>query len=128
RTEIAAEETKLKAASHHFRINTSSEAMSTTAFRSPVAENRRALSSSSRIPTRHEQLAPFVDLEPSPYPYNDLAGNPVADLIPDAMYEMLLANNLISEKGVRDYIIRKAFRAMKEKEDLKSCEALARLQ
>ena len=57
-----------------------------------------------------------------------MAGNPVGDLIPDEVYEMLMTHNLINEKGVRDYIIRKAFRAMKEQEDLKSCEALARLQ
>ena len=109
--------------------------MSTTAFPSPVTATHsgRTLSSAaaSHVPTRHEQLAPFVDLEPSPYPHADsldIAGNPVADLIPDELYEMLLAHNLISEKGVRDYIIRKSFRAMKEREELKSCEALARLQ
>ena len=105
--------------------------MSTTAFQSPAAHtNSRSLSSTHHL-SSHDQLTPFVDLEHSPYPYtngHDSAGNPVADLIPDEMYEMLLAHNLISEKGVRDYIIRKSFRAMKEQEDIKSCEALARLQ
>jgi hypothetical protein len=117
--------------------------MSTSAFRSsspagaPMVHSRSA---SVRTPghtlsaTAHERLAPFVDLECNPYAQPSTgaaraeAENPVAELIPDAMYQILIENNLISEKGVRDYIIRKAFRTMKEEQDLKSCEALARLQ
>src|SRR5437764_564526 len=108
--------------------------MSTTAFQhSPNGHHYgRPLSSTApRASTRHEQIASFVDIEYNPYPHadgRDEAGNPVADLIPDEMYQMLVANNLISEKGVRDYLIRKSFRAMKEREELKSCEALERLQ
>jgi hypothetical protein len=115
--------------------------MSTTAFRSSSLNGAPMVSSRSAVRTpghsltssAHERLAPFVDLECNPYSPATGASrtqpdNPVAELIPDEMYEMLLANNLISEKGVRDYQIRKAFKTMKEQDDLKSCEALARLQ
>jgi hypothetical protein len=78
--------------------------------------------------------AAFVDFQDSPYPVNDgsvgsmPANNPVPDLIPDEFYEILRAHDLISEKGIRDHIIRKAFKAMREQQELKSCEALAKLQ
>ncbi len=54
--------------------------------------------------------------------------NPLPDLIPDEVYNLLRTNDLISEKGVRDYIIRKAFKVMRQEQDLKSHEALERLQ
>ena len=80
------------------------------------------------------ELPPFVDLQNSPYPQSDgtlgsiPTHNPVPDLIPDEFYEILRAHDLISEKGIRDHIIRKAFKAMREQQELKSCEALAKLQ
>ena|ERR1019366_8977166 len=80
------------------------------------------------------ELPPFVDLQYSPYPPADgqlgtmPANNPVPDLIPDEFYEILRAHDLISEKGIRDHIIRKAFKTMREQQELKSCEALAKLQ
>jgi hypothetical protein len=81
-------------------------------------------------------LAPFVDLQFSPYspqpeeqPERAIAAkNPVPDLIPDELYQLLHSNDLINEKGVRDYIIRRAFKAMREQHELKSSEALERLQ
>ncbi|MCZ7615810.1 MAG: hypothetical protein M5T52_20230 [Ignavibacteriaceae bacterium] len=33
--------------------------------------------------------------------------NPIADLISDEIYELLLSRGLINERAVRDYIIRK---------------------
>ena len=57
-----------------------------------------------------------------------MAQNPVPDLIPDEVYQLLHSNDLINEKGVRDYIIRRAFKAMREQQELKSSEALERLQ
>jgi hypothetical protein len=84
------------------------------------------------------QLAPFVDLQFSPYSNSSSAiapqetempdNNPLPDLIPDEVYNLLRTNDLISEKGVRDYIIRKAFKAMRQDQELKSHEALERLQ
>src|ERR1035438_2708102 len=80
------------------------------------------------------ELPPFVDLQYSPYPQAEgslgsmPANNPVPDLIPDEFYEILRAHDLISEKGIRDHIIRKAFKAMRDEQELKSCEALAKLQ
>jgi hypothetical protein len=146
-------ENQLKAADHHlsdpFEANERSsasdkllKAMSTSAFRSSSPNSASLAPSRSAVrnpghtlsATAHERLAPFVDLECNPYgqPSTGAARveteNPVAELIPDEMYHILIENNLISEKGVRDYIIRKAFRTMKEEQELKSCEALARLQ
>jgi hypothetical protein len=84
------------------------------------------------------QLAAFVDLQFSPYTHsatiepqpdgNMADGNPLPELIPDEIYNLLRTNDLISEKGVRDYIIRKAFKAMRQDQELKSHEALERLQ
>ena len=87
-----------------------------------------------RLSQASHELPPFVDLQFSPYPQSDgqlgtmLANNPVPDLIPDEFYEILRTHDLISEKGIRDHIIRKAFKAMREQQELKSCEALVRLQ
>jgi hypothetical protein len=87
-----------------------------------------------RSPNTGHELPPFVDLQYSPYPQADdsqgsmPANNPVPDLIPDEFYEILRAHDLISEKGIRDHIIRKAFKAMRDEQELKSCEALAKLQ
>ncbi len=79
----------------------------------------------------HDPLAAFVDLEQSPYPAqapSDAGPNPVSELIPDEIYQVLRSNDLINEKGVRDYIIRRSFKAMREEQELKSSEALERLQ
>ena len=78
----------------------------------------------------------FVDYQPSPFPSQDLSShenletdsNPVPDLISDDVFHVLRDNDLISEKGIRDHIIRRAFKSMREEQALKSSEALAKLQ
>ncbi len=40
--------------------------------------------------------------------------NPLTGLISDDVYEVLAVNNLLSEKGVRDYKIRQQFRTMRQ--------------
>lgn len=40
--------------------------------------------------------------------------NPISDLINDDVYQMLETNNLLSEKGIRDYQIRQRFRELRE--------------
>lgn len=40
--------------------------------------------------------------------------NPLADLISDEVYSLLSSHYLIDEVSVRDYLIRKKFRQMKE--------------
>ncbi|MEM1125329.1 MAG: hypothetical protein AAGI71_01665 [Bacteroidota bacterium] len=42
--------------------------------------------------------------------------NPLNGLISDSVYAVLDEHNLLSEKGVRDYQIRKQFRQMRESE------------
>lgn len=47
--------------------------------------------------------------------YNE-EGNPLAGLIGDEVYEVLDSHNLLNEKGVRDYLIRRRFRQMRDEE------------
>jgi len=39
--------------------------------------------------------------------------NPIADLISDEIYELLLSRRLINDRAVRDYIIRKKFKSLR---------------
>lgn len=39
--------------------------------------------------------------------------NPIADLISDEIYELLLSRGLINERAVLDYIIRKKFKQLR---------------
>ncbi len=49
--------------------------------------------------------------------------NPLSDLIPDEVYEMLAEHSLLSEKGIRDYIIRMKFRDLRSQE-IPACDAI----
>ncbi|NNE34773.1 MAG: hypothetical protein HKN13_06035 [Rhodothermales bacterium] len=42
-------------------------------------------------------------------------GNPLDGLIPDDLYRVLEQHQLLSEKGVRDYQIRKKFRSFRSR-------------
>ena len=53
--------------------------------------------------------------------------NPLAGLVGDDVYEVLEAHNLLSEKGVRDYQIRKQFRTMREN-DVPAYDAIEHLR
>ncbi len=44
---------------------------------------------------------------------NEGVGNPLAGLVNDDIYSVLEQHNLLSEKGVRDYQIRRQFRSMR---------------
>lgn len=46
---------------------------------------------------------------------NQKLRNPLADLISDEVYSLLSSHYLIDEVSVRDYLIRKKFRQMKER-------------
>lgn len=43
-------------------------------------------------------------------------GNPLNGLIADDVFDLLESHNLLNEKGVRDYQIRKRFRQMRKQE------------
>ena len=45
--------------------------------------------------------------------YNTQKLNPLADLINDDIYELLNSRNLINEKSVRDYQIRRKFKDLR---------------
>ncbi len=47
---------------------------------------------------------------------NNNINNPLSDLISDEVYELLDRQGLINKKSVRDYLIRKRFNNLREKE------------
>lgn len=53
--------------------------------------------------------------------------NPLSDLISDEVYERLDEHQLLNEKSVRDYRMRKRFREMRER-DVPASEAIERLR
>ena len=55
------------------------------------------------------------------------ADNPLAELISDDVYAVLNEYNLLSEKAIRDYQIRKRFREMR-RNDVPAYEAIERLR
>jgi hypothetical protein len=46
-------------------------------------------------------------------PIINSANNPLAELISDDIYNLLISRGLIDEKSVRDYIIRKKFKNLR---------------
>lgn len=56
----------------------------------------------------------------------DLA-NPLSELIPDDVFELLDNHNLFNEKSVRDFQIRRKFRCMRE-EDVPAYDAIETLR
>lgn len=51
--------------------------------------------------------------------------NPLKSYIPDSVFEFLVKNNLLNEKGVRDFKIRKKFSDLKQRHSTqKSIELL----
>ena len=78
-----------------------------------------------------ERFSPFVDLQYDPF--RDQSGltpakNPVQDLIPDEVYDLLRANDMLNEKAIRDHVIRKAFRELREEHHCKTTEAMERIK
>ena len=55
------------------------------------------------------------------------AANPLQGLVPENVYALLEQHNLLNEKGVRDYQIRKQFQAMRN-ENVPAYEAIEELR
>lgn len=53
--------------------------------------------------------------------------NPLEGLVTEEVYHQLLEHNLLSEKGVRDFKIRRTFRAMRRR-DTPAAEAIEALR
>lgn len=53
--------------------------------------------------------------------------NPLEGLVPDEVYSQLLQHNVLSEKGVRDFQIRRQFRTLR-REDTPANEAIEALR
>jgi len=53
--------------------------------------------------------------------------NPIPDLLNDDVFNLLLSKGIIDEKSVRDYIIRKRFRSMRE-EKIAAGDAIDKLR
>src|SRR5437868_3969054 len=102
---------------------------------SKVANHAAGMSGRSVPPLRshpasNQKLAPYVDLQYSAYSGSETQppANPVADLIPDEVYSLLRSNDMINEKAVRDYIIRRAFRKLREEQNVKTAEAIGMIK
>ncbi len=53
--------------------------------------------------------------------------NPLADLISDEVYQLLVEHNLLDAKSVRDYQIRKRFRQLRA-QNVPAYDAIERIQ
>lgn len=53
--------------------------------------------------------------------------NPLSDLISDNIYELLNSRNLINEKSVRDYQIKKKFKTLR-KDKVSASDAIERIR
>jgi hypothetical protein len=53
--------------------------------------------------------------------------NPLGDLVPAEVYNLLEQHNLLNEKGVRDYQIRQLFRTMRD-QNVPAYEAIEELR
>ena len=53
--------------------------------------------------------------------------NPLSDLISDEIYDLLNSRNLINEKSVRDYQIKKKFKALREQK-VSASDAIERIR
>ena len=58
---------------------------------------------------------------------SNLVENPISELVNDETYEMLKTRGLIDEKSVRDYLIKKRFRDMRESK-MRASEAIDSLR
>ncbi|MBU0561871.1 MAG: hypothetical protein KJ799_12440 [Bacteroidetes bacterium] len=53
--------------------------------------------------------------------------NPLADFISDEIYELLVSKNLINEKSLRDYRIKKQFKYLRDNK-VNATEAIERIR
>lgn len=53
--------------------------------------------------------------------------NPLSDLISDEIYDLLVSRNLINEKSVRDYQIKKKFKELRDNK-IGASEAIERIR
>ena len=59
--------------------------------------------------------------------FNVNAANPLSELITDDVYDMLESHDLLNEKSVRDFMIRRKFRTMREG-DIPAYDAIEQLR
>ena len=59
--------------------------------------------------------------------FDNNSENPISELVNDEIYEMLKTRGLIDEKSVRDYLIKKRFRDMRESK-MRASEAIDSLR
>jgi hypothetical protein len=58
--------------------------------------------------------------------YNSLMENPLQEILDDNTYQQLEKLNLLSEKGIRDYTIRRIFRELRN--DMSAGDAIDRIR
>jgi hypothetical protein len=73
-----------------------------------------------------EQQPKADDAFTPPIEEKEVRLNPLSDLIDDPSYNMLEQHKLIDQKALRDYLIRKSFREMRER--MSAGDAIDKLQ
>lgn len=98
-----------------------SSATSTTrssANRNVAARVKEVEETSSMLPANDTKLSNDI-LKPA---------NPLSDLLTDELYTVLMANDLINQKALRDFMIRRIFQDLRKVEKMKTMDAIKRLQ
>jgi hypothetical protein len=79
-------------------------------------------------------MAAFIDLPQSPFAPSPNPAlrpgepNPVKELIPDEVFQLLRTHDLISEMGIRNYVIRQQYHAIREASSLTTAQAMLKIQ
>lgn len=93
---------------------------------SPSTAHDRSFAPSWKHP--EHQLACFVDLQYNPFQRAGKGANPLKEYLSDELYQLLRANDIINEKGLRDFLIRRIFTQLKESRTLSTPEAIQQIK
>jgi hypothetical protein len=96
-----------------------------------VRRNRASLqTSANRVSGQPHQMAAFIDLPQSPFAPSarPFEPNPVKELIPDEVFQLLRTHDLISEMGIRNYAIRQQYHDLREANSMTTAQAMQVIQ
>lgn len=100
--------------------------MATSAISPSTLHDRAFAPSSWKHP--EAQLACFVDLQYNPFQRAGKGVNPLQEYLSDELYQLLRANDIINEKGLRDFLIRRIFKQLKESQNITTPQAIQQIK
>jgi hypothetical protein len=113
-------------ASQHSRAS-QDQYLPVTPYTTGLPDNRRStkaafgkassFGSSSVRPMQHEQPSMHRSME-----------NPLTGIISDELFNTLLANDLLNEKALRDFMIRQQFKKLKAESNMRTMEVMNEIQ